>query len=74
MMPPEIRRKAFRAALALDGMTQEEWAQRDGISGGHLTHCLFGRRKSKVLFDRIDKYVRETFNRILKLPGVSAPR
>lgn len=56
------RKARFRAALALARKTQEQWATENGITSGHLTHVLAGRRPSQTLLDKIDaftkKYVR----------------
>jgi hypothetical protein len=65
-MQPDARRRAFRAALALRGVTQGEWADAEGITEGHLSHVLNARRESKRLLLVVDEFVRETFNKALK--------
>lgn len=57
---PRVSRKgAFHAALALAGMTQRDWANQEGVTGGHVTLVLSGRRTSKSLTDKIDAFIRE---------------
>lgn len=54
----ETRKARFRAALALTGMTQEEWAIEAGVTAGHLTHVLAGRRESRVLIEKIEAFTK----------------
>lgn len=67
MMNPDVRRKTFRAALALKETTQAEWAAEEGITEGHLSHVLAGRRPSKVLLTKVEAYIRKTFNEVLRV-------
>ena len=58
--PRGVRRKAaFRAALALAGMTQGEWAKANGYSLGHLSEFLHEKRQSAVLAAKIDAFVKD---------------
>jgi hypothetical protein len=54
----DTRKARFRAALALTGKTQEQWAAEAGVTAGHLTHVLAGRRESKVLLDKIEAFTK----------------
>lgn len=55
------RRKQFRAALALSGLTAAEWARSEGeVSPEHLSYVLNGRRVSGALNERIDAFVART--------------
>jgi hypothetical protein len=53
------RKKEFMAALALLGETQAEWAIRHGITPGHLSHILCGRRESGRVDGLMDAYINE---------------
>lgn len=63
MMTPQARRKTFRAALALEEMTQADWCEKHDITEGHLSHVLNERRTSKKLAREIEEFVRVTFNK-----------
>jgi hypothetical protein len=41
--------RRFRAALALIGQTQREWARAHGTDGNHLHRVLAGRRAGSAL-------------------------
>ena len=51
------RKSAFRAALALAGLNQREWAEQEGVTAGHLSLVLKGERESQRLTDRIDLFI-----------------
>lgn len=54
---PTVARKArFRAALALTGLTAAEWAVRNGITAGHLSQVLAGKRESRSLEEKVDAF------------------
>lgn len=53
----ETRNREFRAALALAGMTGQQYAERVGVSWGHLWGVVRGERESKVLETEIDKFI-----------------
>lgn len=60
MATKETTRKArFRAALALAGLTQEQWATEIGVTAGHLTHVLAGRRDSKTLIEKVEAFTKK---------------
>jgi transcriptional regulator with XRE-family HTH domain len=65
-MNDAARRKTFRAALALAGMTQAQWAEAQGVTEGHLSHVLNKRRISKKLLKAVEDFTRDTFNRAIK--------
>lgn len=56
--PANSRKARFRAALALAGITAEEWAEQHGVTPGHLSRVLTGKRDSKGLLDKIDQFTR----------------
>lgn len=53
------RRKRFRAALALAGMTQETFADRKDVdvSPEHLSLVLHGKRESQPLLAKVDAFI-----------------
>ena len=51
------RKAAFKAALALAGTNQREWAAGEGITAGHLSLVLAGERESERLTAKIDAYI-----------------
>lgn len=53
-------RRRFAAALRLAGLTQVQWAEKQGISWGHLSHVLSGRRVSNSLVERVERWSNET--------------
>ena len=53
------RKRRFLAALDLAGLTQGEWAAREGISANHLYLVLHGKRESRSLIERIDAFADE---------------
>ena len=53
--PP--RKSAFRAALALAGTNQRKWAEDEGITPGHLSLVLMGKRESESLTAKIDAFI-----------------
>lgn len=46
-------RKRFLAALALADMGREEWGRANGVSEGHLSRYLSGKRDSETLGRKI---------------------
>lgn len=54
-----MRKARFRAALALAGMTQESWADREGVTPAHLSYVLSGTRESRSLTEKIDAFTRK---------------
>lgn len=53
------RKARFRASLGLARMTQEEWAARHGVKGGHLSQVINGKRVSARLVAQIDVFIRQ---------------
>lgn len=58
-MPKEkiSRKKLFRAALALTGMTATQWATEQGITLAHLSQVLDEKRESGRLTEKIDAFI-----------------
>jgi DNA-binding XRE family transcriptional regulator len=55
----EMRKRRFAAALALAGLTREEWAAQIGISSKHLYYVLRGERDSATLDAKVDAFIEE---------------
>lgn len=53
------RKKLFRAALGIAGLTQQQWAEKQGVTDGHLSNLLAGRRESITLTDKVDAFIDE---------------
>lgn len=53
------RKKRFRAALALAGTTAEAWAIENGVTAGHLSQVLSGKRDSRSLLEKVDAFTRK---------------
>lgn len=51
------RKQLFRAALALAGIDAEQFAAQAGVTGGHVSQVLDGKRESKTLTDKVDAFV-----------------
>lgn len=58
------RKARFKAALALAGITQTEWAAQHGVTAGHLGNTLRG-RESKSLEEKIDAFIAEIEAKVL---------
>lgn len=54
-----LRKRRFFAALSLAGLTQNEWAERQGITDTHVYHVLSGKRESASLIAKIDAFIAE---------------
>lgn len=57
------RKKRFVAALVTAGLTAEAWAKQNGVTGGHLSQVLSG-RKSVPLESKIDAFATRWLARI----------
>ncbi len=53
------RKARFRAALALAGLTAEQWADQQGITAGHLSMVLTGKRESRALMEKIEQFTEQ---------------
>lgn len=64
----ERRRTRFLRALAAAGLSQSGWARANGLTKGHLSLVLNGKRDSEALTAKIDAFIREhTGNRTTAL-------
>lgn len=54
----DSRKAQFRAALALAGKTAETWAEENGITAGHLSQVLAGKRESRALMEKVEAFTR----------------
>lgn len=50
------RKARFRAALALEGLTMEQWAENNGVTAGHLSQVLAGKRLSDSLIEKVEAF------------------
>lgn len=57
-----MRKKHFRAALALADMTQEEWATMQEVDSSHVSRVLSGERESETLTAKIDAFIAKHLN------------
>jgi len=51
------KRKAFRAALALAGLTQTRWAEQRGVTPEHVSLVLSGKRESNRLMQEVNAFI-----------------
>lgn len=51
------KRKELRAALSLAGLTQKEWARKQGITPEHLSYVMNGHRESERLLQEVDAFI-----------------
>lgn len=51
------RKALFKAALAIAEITQDAWAEREGITVSHLSAVLRGQRDSRSLVERVDAFI-----------------
>lgn len=57
--PKNPRKARFLAALRLAEMTMAEWASSEGVTTGHLSQVLDGKRISNTLMDKVDRFATE---------------
>ena len=55
----DVRRKRFRAALALAGLSLKQWAEREGVTRQHVREVLIGARVSAPLNEKIDEFTQQ---------------
>lgn len=75
-MDDATRKRQFRAALALDGMTARDWARSKGIDPGYLAWLLAGKyradlasgrsKRTDELVGMIETYAKETLDRFCR--------
>lgn len=51
------KRKQLRAALALAGLTQEQFARKQDVTPEHLSYVMNGHRESERLMQEVDAFV-----------------
>ena len=51
------RKQLFRAALAIAGMTAEQWGQKEDVTSGHLSMILSQKRRNEVIEGKIDDFI-----------------
>lgn len=59
------RKKLFRAALAIAGMTAEQWGAQEGVTAGHLSMILSGVRHNDRIEARIDAFTKQQLRKPL---------
>lgn len=57
--PNERRKKEFKAARALAGVTARQWAKSRNVSFHHLNEVLEGRRESPRLDAELDAFIQK---------------
>ncbi len=57
------RKKRFKAARALAGITAKEWAKSRGVSFQHLNEVLEGNRISPRLDSEVDSFIAKYLDR-----------
>lgn len=60
----EARRKRFRAALALAGVSLKQWASTEGVTRQHVREVLLGRRVSAPLNEKIDAFIAQHLKKV----------
>jgi transcriptional regulator with XRE-family HTH domain len=53
------RKRALRIALAAAGKTQEQLADECGVTAGHLSHVMSGKRESVTLMEKVNAFIDE---------------
>ena len=53
------RKRKFKAALALVGLTASEWAAKESVTRQHLNATLNDESESKPLTEKIDAFIEE---------------
>lgn len=59
------RKARFKAALALAGMTMQEWAKEAGVTRQHLSATLREDRESGTLTAKVDVFIAEVETKVL---------
>lgn len=53
------RKRLFRAALALSGLTAERWSYKRGINAGQLSRALSGTLENVEIEAKVDAFIKE---------------
>lgn len=53
------RKQMFRVALASAGLTAQQWAEKQGVTSGHLSQVLDEKRESASLTEKMDEFIRK---------------
>lgn len=61
-----VRRKAFRAALAVDDLSIAKWADANQVSYTHLQLVLHSKRSSQRVERAVDSYIGSTLPPFLR--------
>jgi hypothetical protein len=61
------RKQLFRAALAIAGLTAEQWGAREGVTSGHLSMILSGVRYNEGIVERIDAFTKQQLKKPISL-------
>jgi hypothetical protein len=51
------RKRKFKAALALTGLTAQQWAEQESVTRQHLNATLRDPGESKPLTEKIDAFI-----------------
>lgn len=61
-MTDPTRKQRFRAALALAGLTQEQFAEQQGVTAHHFSQYMTGKRESGRLDELVDEFIARHLN------------
>ena len=59
------RKRKFKAALALAGLTASQWADKESVTRQHLNATLNNESESKPLTEKIDAFIADVNARVL---------
>ena len=59
------RKRKFKAALALAGLTAQQWAEKERITRQHLNATLNNESESKPLTEKIDGFIADVERKVL---------
>lgn len=59
------RKARFLSALARVGMTQEQWAEKNGLTREHLSRVVNGRFESPPVNGKIDAFIADVEAKVL---------
>lgn len=59
------RKRRFKAALALAGLTAQQWAEKEEITRQHLNATLNDESESRPLTEKIDAFIAEVGAKVL---------
>jgi gp16 family phage-associated protein len=64
MRAQDSRRKRFKAALALAGVSLAKWAEAEGVTRQHVNEVLSGKRVSAPLNEKINEFTARHLSKV----------